>query len=933
MTSLSFASAAFADHPFLVAAMHGREALNQPFRFELEVVSPDPDLDLDALLGGSAALQVGDRVVRAVIAEVAQGARVAQGYAYHLVLVPRLGVLAMGKMSRVYHDLSVPEIVDAVLRGTGAGVSLEPRLERRYDKRASVMQFGESPLAFISRLLEDEGIAAFTESDADGERLVLADGEGAYRHRIAAFMSGATSGGISVVELESFGCRRQLVPRHLLLQDHDPDQPDLPLSAMVEVDERGFGVDVTHGAGFQAPERGAKLARLRAEALRSAARSYQGATRHPLAAGMRLTVAGHFRADHDGDYLVTAVCHRADVSGYRCEIEARPMATPFRPALTTPRPRVDGVVPARVDALGPDELRACDAAGRYRVVLPFDVSGAGEGRGSSPVPLLSPDEGTRFNLRRGAPVVLSFLGGDPDRPVISGAVPARREAGAPATNVIRTPQGGIIEMSGRFAKNAEGASRQVEGALPREQHHSNDQDWTHTNDDASDNDWVRFAVPHDRGWSYLRYGAQTRTPVSAGSGENTVTEFTETTYVDREHVFHSKFIDDDGESVSGGDVGYEWNWASIDDSAYHTNFASSSNSKGGESFFGHDDSYGVYDYTDGNRTTITQGTHQSLTVGHRTDVILGDYRLIIPKRTNGVYDADVYGMRYRQQAGHWRKTEWSHVASDTYSWGDTESFFWGFNFDLSGGVAMSGFLGGKLEGTAALAASFNFGAALEVSAGDKFVYTMGDERKRSTSHLINAENTITMAIGNQSWESSGWDIAFAAGAGVLGAAALVGTSVNFDDDHPETSLIFSGVTGALALAAAAALAFDLLFDDAKNPEGFPRIIMDKDDGFTLEASADNRMIFTPDGFFLRVGESVIDINSTGIFLKSGGGGAVLLDGSGGAAVTVDGGALDASSAASDVTLPAMMVKPTLAALAFNSSNGVGIDASGVVIVE
>ncbi len=344
----------------------------------------------------------------------------------------------------------------------------------------------------------------------------------------------------------------------------------------------------------------------------------------------------------------------------------------------------------------------------------------------------------------------------------------------------------------------------------------------------------------------------------------------------------------------------------------------------------------MYDYTDGNRTTITQGSHQSVTVGHRTDVILGDYRLIIPKRTNGVFDADVYGMRYRKQSGHWRKTEWSHVASDTYAWGDTESFFWGSQFELAGGVAMSGFLGGKLDATVAIAANLNLGASIEASAGDKFVYTVGDERKRSSSHLINADKTITLAIGSQTWHRSWLDVGLAAGAGVLGAASMVGAAVSFDDDNPNTSIISSAVLGGLAILAGGALATRLLIDDAKSPEGYPRIIMDKDDGLTIEASADNSLLFNETGLLIKIGGadgSVIDITSQGILLKAGGKGALLLDSAGGAAVTVDGSGLTSESAVGDAPLPAVSVDSSIALLGFSDSVGVGANAGGVAVVE
>ncbi len=912
---LQFTSVALPDHTFLVSAMQGKEALGAAFRFDIEVTCSDPALPLDDIIGASASLSVAARRIHGVISEVTQAGQRDGGFTYHVVLVPRLWLLSLGKISRVYQNLTTPEIVAAVLASTDAGVVVEERLEGHYGRRDSVMQYAESPLCFLSRLLEDEGITFRTASDEHGERLVLSDNNAAFDEREEASMD--ASGGLV---LETFSCRRQLLPRRVLLQDHDPVRPDLPLHALAEVDAKGFGIDVLHGAGFRSPERGAAMAMLRAEALRGEGTRYEGSCHRPLAAGKRLSLTAHFRADFDGDYVLASVRHIFDADGYRCRFEAQAAQQPFRPVAHTPRPRIDGVLAARIDACGENETSAADALGQYRVVLPMDASGAREGGGSGPVPLLSPDEGTRLNLRRGAPVVLSFLGGDPDRPVIHGAVPPARARNPSATNVMRTPQGGIIEMSGKFARPPKGEARTAHGELVREQQQSGGNDWTTSNDDNADNDWVRFAVPHDGGWSYLRYGAQTTTTVAAGIGEDTPREFAEQTYVNGAHTYNSKFIDDDGETVRGGNTGYAWKWDDLNSSDFDTNLSGSIRSQGSYSYFGHAASQGVYDYTDGNRTVITQGSQQTVTVGHRTDVVLGDYRLIIPRRTSGVFDADVYGMRYRKQGGNWRKTEWSHVASDTYAWGDTESFFWGTSFALSGGVSAEGFLGGKLEAAVALSASVTLGASVEASIGDRFVYTKGDERTSSNTHLVAAKRTITFAIGEQSW-STGWVTpVFGAAAGVLAVAGAVGSIVSFDEDNPNTSLISSAVLGGLAIVAGGVVAAKLLVDDATDPEGYPRMVMNGDDGIKIEASEDNTLLLDDNGLLIKIGGDdgcTLQITANGVFLKSKGHAALLLDSVGAGGITSDGNNLTADSTLDDMKMPAVAVDAEAAVLAFD----------------
>jgi len=923
MTELHFRCAALPDHPWAVVGLDGREALSATFQFDVDLVSRDPALPLDELVGAPAQLRLGERTVTGVVAEVTQGQRLQEGFGYRIRLVPRMHLLSLGKISRSYQDLSVPDIVAAVMVSTGIGIEVERDLMSSYPARGCTMQFAESPLAFVSRLLEEEGLTFRTRSRGDDELLVLSDHNGAFADEVV----------FAADELEHFSCRRRLTPRQVVVQDHDVDHPHRPLTVAAEVDPRGVGIDVHHSAGFCLPEQGAILAARRAEALRSDAIQYQGSCHRTMAAGQRLVLRGHFRADFNRDYLVREVHHVADENGYRCRFDARTIEVAHRPARVTPRPSIDGVMPAYVDAVS--DARAADDRGRYRVVMPFDLGGSAEGARSNAAPLLSPDESVRTELQRGAAVAVSFVGGDPDRPFIAGAIPPTTQPHR--RRVLRTAEGGILEMSGRFARAAAGRTTAVDGELPREQHLANGDDWTETSDTASDDDWVRFAVPHDGGWSYLRYGAQTSTAVSAGAGENTATDFNETTFVAADHTFTSKYIDDDGETVSGGG-GFTFSWSDLDDSAFHTNFASSEQSKGESSHFDHANSYGVYDYTDGNRTTITQGTHQSITVGHRTDVVLGDYRLVIPRRTNGVFDADVYGMRYRKQAGHWRKTEWSHVAADTYAWGDTESFFWGLQFELAGGINAAGFLGGQFEATVALQATLNLGAAVEASIGDKFVYTKGDERTSSSSHLVSASKTITLAIGSQTWHESWPELGLAAATGLLATASVVGATVNVDADNPNTSLITSAVAGGLAVITGGVLAARMLMDDAESPNGYPTATLTKEGGenVKISTSADTFMELEAEKFTLQVGGaagSTLIMSKDGVLLRSGGKGAVLLDTSGGATVTADGSGLTETSNVDSAKYPKVALGDQAAVLGFNATTGFEASASGADVVQ
>jgi type VI secretion system VgrG family protein len=796
-------------HPALrVTSLQGQEALSQPFRFEIDICTSEPALPLDAIIGHGATLDIGDRRVTGIVAEIEQGEACSDGFCYRAVLAPRLWLLSLATRSRVFRDMSLPQIATAVAAAAGIDVSL--RLSRPYAVDRFVVQYRESDLSFMSRLLESEGISYHLS----GDTLVLSDHNGAFCDAIGASMNDGP------VRVASLTCTRRMTPRALLLHDADPDVTE-PLEARATVDDGGFGTQIDDAVRLLTPEHGREVALRHAEALRAGATRYNGESDRALGAGQRLTLEGHFRSDFNRSYIVVSTrCEtKGDVLCSR--FEALDADTVYRPTRTTPQPRVGGVIHASIDA-------DVDERGRYSVALPFDIEGHAGPR-SRPVALISPDEGARFTLRKGTPVVLDFLDGDPSRPLIAGAVPNARRSER-NTNVIGTPQGAIIEMSGSFARPPEGERRQANGAL------SELRALTSTVTDLASaeygeessgaTDWIRFAVPHGDGkWSYLRYGESTSTKVT--STDETASGFSETANVDG--PFNSKYFNSSGEATSGS--GNEFTWAGLNDSPFNANV--DDKSPGSSSYFTHGSSAGVFDYTDGNRCTVTRGDHQSVTQGHRTDVILGDYRLVIPNRTNGVYDADTYWMRFRKEAGNWRKTERSHVSSDAVTWGDTESLFMGFNLDgffgskigVTIGAQVDAFIGYKLELGAGITAKFDLGHSFEYSYGKQF--------SNSTKHEVEAKDRITLRIPGPAEEIKG--AAFQKGcaavmtvvSGGLIAASTV-TSTQAEPLGEAKWAVGITLTGVSTLAFIGALASFYMLKDRKAQATEPSIELTPD---------------------------------------------------------------------------------------------------------
>ncbi|MCC7536844.1 MAG: type VI secretion system tip protein VgrG [Deltaproteobacteria bacterium] len=360
---------------------------------------------------------------------------------YHGVLVPRLWRLGLGRASRVFQNATVPAIVLAILRMNG----LQPTVDFdvafqsvSFSKLAYCVQYEESDLAFVSRLLEEHGLFYLFDQSETCERIVLADDNAAFR---------ALGRGLHFRDSESDsehddGLRdarltRRIAPREVRLRPYRTDAAAPPV-ATAKVDEAvGYGVVRHHREPVEDQKSLAARATARAQALRVRGETMDATTSAlGLHAGARFDVGDHPLLAMNRDYYVLSVRTTVSVPGslgrdagalLRQTFEAVPLAVPFRLEQRTPRPKLDGVVNAVIDGARDGVAAPIDGDGAYRVLLPFDALAVPGGRASRPIHRVQPSAGahwgTHFPLHIGTEVVLSHIDGDPDRPVIVGAVP------------------------------------------------------------------------------------------------------------------------------------------------------------------------------------------------------------------------------------------------------------------------------------------------------------------------------------------------------------------------------------------------------------------------------------------------------------------------------------------------------------------------------
>jgi len=499
---------------FMPFRLAGREAISELFRFEIDMVSENAQLAFDDFAGQDATLSITrleqTRTIHGMVERVEQHGATPQGqFVYRAVLVPRLHRLAMSRQNQIHgtaapvsvREVLVEELTANALKGAPASAvagrlgtgDFELRLTRSYPQRDYIVQFDESDLAFISRLCEHHGIFYFFTHDGGRDVVVFGDsrvafptigGGGSVAYRTVSGLANASEPAVF-----RFIGQRTMVPAQVCLRDYNYRLPSLNLEVDETVDPQGHGVVVDYGSHFRTPEEGRDLARVRAQELASRKLVFEGAgdSVH-LAAGAVFDLTDHFRGDFNGGYLVTWVEHEATQAmpgiaefagpdhetAYRNRFECLPQAVEFRPARKTPKPRMPGLSNAVVDAAGAGERAEIDSSGRYKIRQQFDQRGETAGQASRYMRKAEPyggaGTGMHFPLLMGTEVILACVNGDPDRPIIVGAMqneqyPSVVNARSNTKNRIRTTSGTLFEIEDGPAANGGGGGASTGAAL------------------------------------------------------------------------------------------------------------------------------------------------------------------------------------------------------------------------------------------------------------------------------------------------------------------------------------------------------------------------------------------------------------------------------------------------------------------------------------
>jgi type VI secretion system secreted protein VgrG len=506
----SFSSTALPMEPLLVLEWHGEEAVSRPYRFEIRLASLNPLFDDESLLGNPATLTLADAAglphpYHGVVTQVEQLDSDGEYFYFRVVLEPRLARLKQFRFSEIWLDKSLPELIRDVLSETGLvregpGTSGAEAGDYDFDIRLAdgdlglqearfTCQFEESSFDFLSRLLEYYGVYYFFEQQGDHEALVLC-GDRRYQPQTPLVLSYRPIDTALDVEhgipfARTFKRRLASQPKQLVLQDFSATNAQLALQATASVATASLPVDASadalaqadgspaffgdqgvYGEHFGSNDEGQALANLRAQALGCRHCEFHGTGRAAgLHAGTAISMIGHSRVSLNSSYYVIEVQHDGsqplpglgqDQAGTAGDSNTRFVALPaqvqFRPLIKTRKPHVQGLLSASIDGDEDTGRPLLNDKGCYKVSFPFVRSEKPDTRGSAWLRLATMSSGSshgmHFPLLKGTEVLVSFLGGDPDRPIITGAVPNSENPNKVSSN--NATQSGMSTPGGHY---------------------------------------------------------------------------------------------------------------------------------------------------------------------------------------------------------------------------------------------------------------------------------------------------------------------------------------------------------------------------------------------------------------------------------------------------------------------------------------------------
>jgi type VI secretion system secreted protein VgrG len=434
----------------LFHGMLAHDELSRPGEFQLDLLSKNKDVDRDVVLGGKVGIKVltqdgSERFFNGFVTRFSAGGSLGRYARYHAVVKPWLWFLTRTADCRIFQDKSVKQIVEEVFADHAAVADFVFELTETYSPLKYCVQYRETDFNFVSRLLEDEGIYYYFRQTEGHHTLVMTDSMDKHNptpgYEKLQYIAPQVLVRPGTEYISSWEVSREVQPGVYVHDDYDFERPsvDLLTSKTLPRAYKPSDGEVYDYPGFylQKPD-GERCAHVRIDEYGARFETAQAATNYRgVLVGARFTLEGHPIAKLNGDYLVVGATQTLESSqyesgdsagtgsGFRCSFTALSVSQQFRPPRGTPKPFVQG--PQTAVVVGPegDEIYT-DNYGRVKVQFHWDRKGKKNENSSCWIRVATPWAGKNWGVvhipRIGQEVIVDFLEGDPDQPIVIGSV-------------------------------------------------------------------------------------------------------------------------------------------------------------------------------------------------------------------------------------------------------------------------------------------------------------------------------------------------------------------------------------------------------------------------------------------------------------------------------------------------------------------------------
>ena len=429
-----------------LVSMRGSESLGELFAYEVELISEDPNVDETQLLGLGATIKVSlkdgkTRYFHGLVTSFGYGGTRGRYIIYHATLRPWLWLLSQASDCKIFQRMTVPDVISKVFKDHGFS-DYKLTLNGDYPEREYIVQYRETTLTFVMRLLEQEGIYFYFKHEDGSHSLELVDAISAHNpapgyEKLSFFAPGTLN---EDDYIDHWSAQRHVRTGAYAITDFDFKKPKADLAAQLKQPGKYEHADkefYDYPGGYEETKDGERYVRARTESMQEGELGFTGlGNARGISTGVTFELEKFPRDKLNCKYLVTAASYaieggeyesveRSNVAPFRFSIQAVDSSIPYVARRRTPKPTVGGPQTATVVGPSSEEIWT-DKYGRVKIQFHWDREGKRDENSSCWVRVAQLWSGANWGgvhiPRIGHEVIVEFLEGDPDRPIITGRV-------------------------------------------------------------------------------------------------------------------------------------------------------------------------------------------------------------------------------------------------------------------------------------------------------------------------------------------------------------------------------------------------------------------------------------------------------------------------------------------------------------------------------